>query len=43
MIPKLIVLATSKGGVGRSTWVRSLGAHWFSINATPPVDPYKCF
>lgn len=41
-IPKVIVLATSKGGAGKSTLARSLAAHWhlggykpFLIDADP--------
>lgn len=37
MIPRVIVLATSKGGTGKSTLVRSLGAHWFSIGFNPLI------
>lgn len=37
MIPKIIVLATSKGGAGKSTLVRSLGAHWFNVGMRPLI------
>ncbi len=37
MIPRIIVLATSKEGAGKSTLVRSLGAHWFSIGLNPLI------
>lgn len=31
MIPNVIVLATSKGGAGKSTLARSLGAYWLNV------------
>lgn len=37
MIPKIIVIATSKGGAGKSTLVRSLGAHWLNMQLNPLI------
>lgn len=34
---KVIVLATGKGGVGKSTLVRSLAAHWMLAGSNPAV------
>jgi chromosome partitioning protein len=35
--PRVIVLASGKGGVGKSTLARSLAAHWLSVGQTPAV------
>jgi chromosome partitioning protein len=37
MLPKIIVTATSKGGAGKSTLVRSLTCHWVHSGLHPAV------
>jgi chromosome partitioning protein len=37
MIPQVITLATSKGGAGKSTLVRSLAGHWLNIGLLPAI------
>ena len=37
MLPKILVLATSKGGAGKSTLVRSLACHWFHSGLMPAI------
>jgi chromosome partitioning protein len=37
MIFSVITLATSKGGVGKSTLVRSLAGHWFNSGLRPAI------
>lgn len=37
MLPKIIVLATSKGGAGKSTLARSLACHWVHSGLLPAV------
>lgn len=36
-LPRVIVFASGKGGVGKSTLARSLAAHWLSIGQSPAV------
>ena len=36
-LPRVIVLASGKGGVGKSTLARSLAAHWLSVGQTPAI------
>lgn len=36
-VPKVIVFANSKGGVGKSTLVRSLAAHWMNMGMKPLI------
>lgn len=36
-IPKIIVLATGKGGAGKSTVARALAAHWLSARHQPAL------
>jgi chromosome partitioning protein len=41
---RVITLATSKGGVGKSSLGRSLAAHWFSVGHKPALidaDPQR--
>jgi chromosome partitioning protein len=41
---KVITLATSKGGAGKSTLARSLAAHWFNVGYKPALidaDPQR--
>lgn len=35
--PRVIVLASGKGGVGKSTLARSLAAHWLSVGQNPAI------
>lgn len=48
IMSKIIILATSKGGAGKSTLVRGLAAHWFNlgknvavIDADPQASVYN--
>jgi chromosome partitioning protein len=36
-LPRVIVLASGKGGVGKSTLARSLAAHWLSVGQSPAI------
>lgn len=36
-LPRVIVFASGKGGVGKSTLARSLAAHWLSVGQTPAI------
>src|SRR3712207_4347978 len=36
-IPRVLVLASGKGGVGKSVLARSLAAHWLQVRQRPAI------